>query len=457
VPSELRARPFPGSRHFARFLACDINVVLHDGAKLKSIPFRALRPAFVPLAILASAVFAVAVPPALPPSLTGLTVLGPYVVLLLGATISAWFNRGRAFIAVASLLAAYSAYGLAADFAGPRSFAVHAVFTALAILVPLNVLLALAFPERGVRQHRNYRWLLFGLAEVLFVAWISNAGRSNLSGTAWRDVLDHWLLRSPPTPIAGRLLFAIAFVAAIYRAWPRSSGRELRKEPRPLDVGLVGALAGAFAACEWAGSPGAFGAFMSAAGIILLVAVLQESHRLAFRDELTGLPSRRALEERLSGLGPIYTLAMIDVDHFKQFNDTHGHETGDQVLKLVAARLAQVGGAGTAYRYGGEEFCVLFVERTLDQALPHLEALRNDIEHYQIAVRSVQRPKDRQTGARLRAAGSGKAATEKMLSVTVSIGVAQRDDALTKPAQVIRAADEVLYRAKNAGRNRICR
>jgi len=440
---------------FCCLLRYVINVVLHESSN--SIPLRALRPAFAPLAVLALAALAAAIHPGLPASLSGLTDLGPYVVLLLAATISVWFNRGRAFIAVASLLTAYSGYGAAIALVGPASFAARAVFTALAVLVPFNVLLALAFPERGVRQHRNYRWLLLGLAEILFVAWISYAGRSNLSGTAWHDVLDNWLLRSPPTPIAGRVLFALAFVLAMARAWPRSSGRELRKEPRPLDVGLVGALVGAFVACEWAGSPGAFGAFMSAAGIVLLIAVLQESHRLAFRDELTGLPSRRALDERLSGLGTGYTIAMIDVDHFKQFNDRHGHATGDQVLKLVAARLAEIGGTGTTYRYGGEEFCVLFVERTLDQALPHLETLRDDIEHYQIAVRSPRRPKDAEAGTRLRAPGAGKSAAERALSVTVSIGVAQHDDTLAKPALVIRAADEALYRAKNAGRNRISR
>ena len=58
-------------------------------------------------------------------------------------------------------------------------------------------------------------------------------------------------------------------------------------------------------------------------------------------------------------------MAMIDVDHFKKFNDTHGHDIGDQVLKLVAARLAQVEGGGIAYRYGGEEFAVLFPDRPI--------------------------------------------------------------------------------------------
>lgn len=415
-----------------------------------SAAWRFLRPLTVPAVVLLAAAFAAAAGPALPASLSGLTVVGPYVVLVLGVTISAWFNRSRALVLLASLLAAYSAYILALDM-GPGSFPVRAVFTALAILVPLNALLALLYPERGVRQHRNYRWLLLGLAEALLVTWVANAGRSNLSGTAWHEVLDHWILRSPPTPFAARILVVAAFGAAVARAWPRRSPRELRKEPRPLDIGIAAALLAFFLGCEWATSPGAFGTFMSAAGIILLAAVLQESHRLAFRDELTNLPSRRALEERLSGLGPMYTIAMIDVDHFKQFNDAHGHHIGDQVLRLVAARLAGIEGGGISYRYGGEEFCVLFADRTLDQAIPHLEQLRKDIEDYKMAVRGGNRPRDVGTGARLRAARP----PEKTLSVTVSIGAAERDDTLIRPALVIRAADEALYRAKRAGRNRL--
>ncbi len=413
---------------------------------------RILQLVAVPAVILLAAALAVNASRALPVSLSGLTVVGPYIVLLLGAAISAWFNRSRALIMLASLLAAYAGYNLARDL-GPESFALRAVFTAFAVLVPLNVLLALAFPERGVRQHRNYRWLLLGLAEILIVIWIANAGRSDLSGTAWRDVLDHRLLRYPPTPLVARIMLVAAFAAALARTWPRRGPKELRKEPRPLDIGIAAAVVAFFIGCEWVELPGAFGAFMSAAGIILLASVLQESHRLAFRDELTNLPSRRALEERLSGLGPTYTLAIIDVDHFKQFNDTHGHHTGDQVLRLVAARLAEIEGGGTSYRYGGEEFCVLFSDRTLDQALPHLEVLRKDIENYKMAVRGGDRPREREAGTRLRATRS----PDKTLSVTVSIGAAERDDTLIRPTLVIRAADEAMYRAKRAGRNRVMR
>lgn len=411
-----------------------------------------LRPIAVPAVILLAAALTLAPSLALPPSLSGLTVVGPYIVLLIGVAISAWFNRGRALIMLASLLTAYAGYNLAQE-PGAKTFAVQAVSTALAVLVPFNVLLATYFPDGGVRHHRNYRWLLLGVAEVLIVIWIAVAGRSNLSGTAWHAVLDHWLLRSPPTPIVARVVIAAAFVAAIAKAWPRRGPKELRKEPRPVDVGIASALVAFFLGCEFMETPGAFSVFMSAAGVILLAAVLQESHRLAFRDELTSLPSRRALEERLAGLGPSYAIAMIDVDHFKQFNDAHGHHVGDQVLKLVAARLAKIEGGGLSYRYGGEEFCVLFSDRTLEEALPHLERLRKDIEDYRIAVRGGNRPREREAGSRLRATRPA----EKTLSVTVSIGAAERDDTLIRPLLVIRAADEALYRAKRAGRNRVMR
>ena len=144
-------------------------------------------------------------------------------------------------------------------------------------------------------------------------------------------------------------------------------------------------------------------AFIFAAGAILIVASLQESHRLAFRDELTGLPGRRALDERLRALPGRYTVAMVDVDHFKKFNDTHGHDIGDQVLRLVGARLAEVGGGGIAYRYGGEEFSVLFPHtRAAPRRSRTSRQLRKSVELYRMAVRSEKRPKQPEVGAKQR-------------------------------------------------------
>ena len=430
-----------------------------------SVPLAAeLRPVIGPAAIIVAAALGLWLGPALPPSLAGLKEAGAYFVLLAAAGMSVWFNRGRAFVAAASLLLAYAGYRIALDF-GAESFTARAVYTAAVLLVPLNILVALLLPERGVSYHDDYRWLFIVAGELLLATWIASSGRSALSGTAWQEMLGHWLLRSPHAqllgtqllgtqllgpPLLGRLMFCAAFAAALWRAWPRKDG-----PLSPIAAGQAGALAAFFIACEWAANQAVFGVFTAAAGAILIVTMLQESYRLAFHDELTGLPGRRALQEAMAGLGPRYVLAMADVDHFKSFNDTHGHDVGDQVLKLVAARLAGVEGGGRAFRYGGEEFTVLFADATLEEAMPHLEAIRASVAAYRMAVRGEQRPKAKEQGEKLRTQDSeALQAPEKLLSVTISIGTAGPGGGAT-PAQVLRAADEALYRAKRGGRNRV--
>ena len=417
-----------------------------------------LRAVAIPAAVLVIATLAAIVSHRFSTTLGNFGVFGPYTVLVIGTAIAAWFNRGRAFIALVSLLVAFIAYRISLG-SGDDDFPARAVLTAAAIFVPANILLVLWMKERGIVYFRNYRWFLLGLIEILLTAWVATAGHSPLSGTAWHAALDHWSLRATPTPLLGRILIVAAFGKALYNAW---------SERLPLDVGMAGALVAFFIACEWPNPAVVYGVFVFAAGAMLLLAVLQESHRMAFRDELTALPSRRALQERLVALGPSFAIAMVDVDHFKKFNDTHGHDVGDQVLKMVGARLAGVDGGGKAFRYGGEEFAVVFPDRKLEDALPHLETLRKNIEEYKMSVRTEQqrrnearRDLDRRTMTKSAFALAHPDAPPlrsnraEMLSVTVSIGVAQRTELQESPEAVIRLADEALYRAKGAGRNRV--
>jgi diguanylate cyclase (GGDEF)-like protein len=194
-------------------------------------------------------------------------------------------------------------------------------------------------------------------------------------------------------------------------------------------------------------------ALMSTAALTALcISLAHEGFHMAFRDELTGLPGRRALNERLQRMGRVYTLAMADVDNFKAFNDTHGHDVGDQVLRMVAAQLRRVPGGGRAYRYGGEEFTLVFPGKTAAESMPHLESVRRSIEAYQMRLRDKPvRPKADQIGLRRR--GGRDARNARPLRVTVSIGVAERSDALRAPDAVIKAADQALYKAKDEGRN----
>jgi diguanylate cyclase (GGDEF)-like protein len=185
-------------------------------------------------------------------------------------------------------------------------------------------------------------------------------------------------------------------------------------------------------------------------GVLLIYGVLTDSYQMAFTDELTGIPARRALLQSSISLGKKYTVAMMDVDHFKKFNDTYGHDVGDQVLRMVAAKINQVKGGGKAYRYGGEEFTVVFPSKSVNYAIPYLEQVRETIANYAMTIRDQDRPEDSKEGKSQRT----KSATgQKSVTVTISIGVAEREGELKDFDQVMKQADEALYRAKQAGRN----
>ncbi len=191
----------------------------------------------------------------------------------------------------------------------------------------------------------------------------------------------------------------------------------------------------------------------SLSGILVIVYVISASHEMAFNDRLTNIPGRQAFDLDTRLLGRKFTMAMLDIDHFKKFNDTYGHDTGDDVLKLVASRLALTGGNAKVYRYGGEEFTLVFKGKTKKQALPYLEELRADIEEYEMVIRNNDgRPTSDDLGVQKRGRGSNKT---KTVTVTVSIGVS--DSSVTrKHEEVLKFADQALYKAKKKGRNRVC-
>ncbi len=185
--------------------------------------------------------------------------------------------------------------------------------------------------------------------------------------------------------------------------------------------------------------------------LLLFAVLLISNHQLAFIDELTGIPARRALMNDLKHRHGRYVLVMADIDHFKKFNDTHGHDVGDDVLRLVAAQLGKTGGGGRAYRYGGEEFTLVFPAGEAQQFHPFIDATRERIASYPLIVRNrEQRPQDHREGKKQR----GHTATSKTLNVTMSFGVARRE-AGESIEVLMKRADQALYKAKRNGRNRV--
>ncbi|WP_299071723.1 GGDEF domain-containing protein [uncultured Paraglaciecola sp.] len=203
-------------------------------------------------------------------------------------------------------------------------------------------------------------------------------------------------------------------------------------------------------------------AIVTLIGIISLASlfcysVLKDSFTMAFKDELTGIPSRRALMQYVQTLGRKYTVVMSDIDHFKKFNDTYGHDVGDEVLKLVASKLNKVMGGGKTFRFGGEEFVIVFPRKTTTEVLPFVEIVRQTIADYDIALRSKPRPaKPKKSVAKkllTKSPVTKKSPKNKVVKVTSSFGVAHRTKEHADFSGIMKQADIALYAAKKAGRN----
>ncbi|MFT4090258.1 MAG: GGDEF domain-containing protein [Asticcacaulis sp.] len=160
----------------------------------------------------------------------------------------------------------------------------------------------------------------------------------------------------------------------------------------------------------------------------------------AMTDALTNLANRKSFDEALDKFcedetpEAVLTLAVIDIDHFKRFNDTWGHQTGDQVLRYVASVLARMGRPPRlAARYGGEEFGMIFPGESMDSVERLLNEARQEISSRVLKRRSTN---------------------EDLGTVTISAGLAQRETG-EDAFDLLDRADKALYRSKNGGRNRV--
>lgn len=378
----------------------------------------------------------------LSPAQQELLALAPYLLAVAALVSGYHFKRGRVCLLI--ILATVNYYlgsrYLTAGIVTPEA---NLIYRALAILLPFNLLVIAMMREKGLIGSTGRMRLTF-LFGQLFLFWLTlHQGNQSIWISLTNPLLQLSLLASLPIPQLSLLMLMAACVITFWKAWQR---------PAPVE-GALFAVAVAFGVLlSWPAVPFVTMIFSGSVSLILVLAIIQDSHNMAFLDDMTGLPSRRALNELMRGLGSRYAIAMVDVDHFKRFNDTYGHDVGDQVLKVVAGRLMAVSGGGRSFRYGGEEFTVIFQGKTAKEAAPHLERLRKSIEEYKMSLRSDERPKDDNKGQVSRS----RQYASREVSVTVSIGVAESGGRYATAEEVIKASDTALYRAKNGGRNQVC-
>jgi diguanylate cyclase (GGDEF)-like protein len=358
----------------------------------------------------------------------------PVIVFGLGLALSAFFRRSRLFFALLVLGLAQTAFAWIIPHLSSTSARITA--NGIALLLPLNLLVLAFLKERGIVSPVGRRRLAVVGGQIAAIAVLSIPAFAKAAVQISRAfaplALSKWSGLSQPA-LAAFLISAAVMMVPLIRRY------------KAVESSLFWSLVAAFIALRSASATHHDGVYFAASGLALIVALIETSYAMAYLDELTQLPSRRALNEALLKLGDSYTIAMMDVDHFKKFNDSYGHEAGDQALRMVASRLAHITGGGRAYRYGGEEFAVVFPNKLSEEVFVYLDRMRRVIEQSVFTVRGKDRRKSGKSGI-----GRG---ARKETSVTVSVGLASCNGEHLTPAEVLRMADQALYKAKARGRN----
>ncbi len=310
----------------------------------------------------------------------------------------------------------------------------HRLYDAIRLLLPINIAALWLIDEATFDVTAFELWIgCIALQPiVVYSIWL-------------REFPLNWQ-KFPLTPLTMSIFLSfIVSALLIVRFW-------ISRSPR--DAGLFWSLCAGVLALT-SSKPLLVTGWLIAAACILGVAVIETSYFIAYHDELTRLPARRAFKQMVARLDENYSIAMVDIDHFKQFNDTFGHDVGDQVLRMVASKLAGVGGDGKAFRYGGEEFAIVFTGKCTEEVQPYAEELRRTIAESMFVVRGMDRSrrrrKERRTGHSNRKLRKHHLNTR----VTVSMGLANHSTSNATVEDVIEAADKALYRAKEEGRNRV--
>jgi len=364
----------------------------------------------------------------------------PYLLCAAALFLAYQFNRCRLLLATLGLGVFYWLVQNAMQVSLSQADAAH-LYLSVSLAVPVLCFYLLLLPEKGIWNLQGLAacllFLFLALACVLLAAWLPGSSEA-AAGYYRARPAEGYVLSFGATLLMG-LVLLVGLLLVV-----------LRNEET--EAALLGVLAALFCTLALLQLEDISTVMCVAAGLCLVWGLLRSTHAMAYRDELTGLLGRRALGEHLARLGRRYCIAMLDVDHFKKFNDTHGHDVGDEVLRMVSSHISRVGG-GTAYRYGGEEFCIVFPRRSVEEAAAALDLVRERISDYRMSIRDRdRRPLRSKDGARRRGAtriGSSDVA------VTISAGVAQRSEEYAKPDAVVMNADKMLYRAKRAGRNRV--
>ncbi|MFK5914080.1 MAG: GGDEF domain-containing protein [Woeseiaceae bacterium] len=365
----------------------------------------------------------------------------PFIIFSIGMILSWVFHHSREFnlfLLLAIIDISLSHYIWNPDLKVDPQLA----YFYLVLLIPINYLLNLVVRERGILNQYGARRFILVAVQLYCIAWLLEHPYPEIKHFLTYRIFNFVLLDnfifSQPINLLVLLVGLVLLFKLIYSA-------------SILIAGLLYSYIAVISALYFYQTPQLATIFIILSGLLIVLNIIINAYSLAYLDELTNLPSRRALFQNTSTLGKKYSVAMVDVDHFKKFNDKYGHDIGDQVLKKLASQLRQVND-GKAFRYGGEEFTILFPNKSIDEVRVFSEQLCKKVENNPFMLRDKKRPKSQnKNNKKTKRKNTGG----KPLTITISIGLAEASTQLLDCHAVIKQADLALFKAKKNGRNQV--
>ncbi len=369
-----------------------------------------------------------------------------YTVCGITLGLSLWLKQDKSFFL---LLLTFLAYILIEYFSHHRfddNYYTLIMYPLMCMLFPVNAYLMTSVKQDDLFMQSFIRKVVVVFGQI-FVLYLLTYLFPSFFGIEKFTVFQHkmsdilnFAFIGPGThsmPQIGMMSFLACFILCLWT---------FRKKSTFQDTAFIGVFVTSFFSFYFILKHNAPTIFFLGGVTCVLFSLLQISHRMAFLDELTNIPGRRALTNAMRQYDRHpYTLSIMDIDFFKRLNDSYGHEVGDQGLRMISARLVQYAKTNHLYRYGGEEFVLLFPNKRLEEVLDEIEETRALISNSDFFLRSRARCNNAQENEKFPYLAS--------IKITLSAGVAEKTGSQSSDF-VLNTADKALYKAKKTGRNK---
>lgn len=355
----------------------------------------------------------------------------PVILLALNIFLGLYFNINKfVFISIFLGLTYFYTSGLVINnWSGYQRFVSLESKNLFLYLIPINFMVFSLTPERGFFTQKGLIKLSAIILQFLLVPLIYYN-----FGDSLRTLFDsHFFHRTLPF---SNINYAASVLILIFILSNLALDSTTDKKRYLLLMALISSSLPLMPDLEgiyFENSPVNLLLFFSLSALFIFLGIFIINWIKVYKDELTDVLNRRALNEEMKKLHHNYSIAMVDIDHFKKINDKYGHELGDKALKKIAGILKRVS-TGKVFRFGGEEFTIIYNHNNLKQIKEDSENLRAAIEATKIKITTLK---------------------NRGFKVTISIGISFHDLENNKPDLVLKTADKYLYKAKKSGRNRV--